>query len=114
MGRTSILLLSLLSPLLASAFIVPLNQQSPSLAVRSSSTAAFMTKNVATGANLVITGNNIDLTDALQEYAEKRIGGLLEKLGSGGVVNECEVHLSVCKNPAVSSHLFQYIYYVQQ
>jgi len=60
-----------------------------------------MTKNAATGANLVITGNNIDLTDALQEYAQKRIGGLLEKLGSGGVVNYCEVHLSVSKNPAV-------------
>jgi hypothetical protein len=104
MTRTSILLLSILSPLLASAFIVPLNQQSPSLAVRSS-TAAFMTKNAATGANLVITGNNIDLTDALQEYAQKRIGGLLEKLGSGGVVNYCEVHLSVSKNPAVSLHL---------
>jgi ribosome-associated translation inhibitor RaiA len=71
-----------------------------------------MTKSVATtDANLVITGNNIDLTDALQGYTEKRIGGLLGKLGSGGVVNECEVHLSVSKNPAVSLHIFQ-IYYI--
>jgi ribosome-associated translation inhibitor RaiA len=52
-------------------------------------------------ATLVITGNNIDLTDSLESYVEKRIGGLLEKLGNG-VVQECDVHLSVCRNPKVS------------
>lgn len=51
--------------------------------------------------SLVITGNNIDLTPALQEYVEKRIGSILNKLGSGGIVRECDVHLSVCKNPKV-------------
>lgn len=62
-----------------------------------------MTTNDAdeTAAKLVITGNNIDLTTALQDYAQKRIGGLLDKLGNG-IVNECDVHLSVCKNPKVS------------
>jgi len=103
MIQTSILLLLLLSPMLASAFTIPLNLQSSSLVTCKSSrstTTAYMTKIDETDAKLVITGNNIDLTDALQDYAEKRIGGLLEKLGSG-IVNECDVHLSVCKNPKV-------------
>ena len=51
--------------------------------------------------NLVVNGNNIDLTPALQDYVEKRIGGLLRKLGGGGIVRECDVHLSVYKNPKV-------------
>lgn len=51
--------------------------------------------------NLVLTGNNIDLTDALREYVDKRIGGLLNKLGGGGIVRECDVHLSVYRNPKV-------------
>jgi hypothetical protein len=51
--------------------------------------------------NLVLTGNNIDLTPALQGYVDKRIGGLLQKLGGGGIVQECDVHLSVYKNPKV-------------
>ena len=60
-----------------------------------------MADSVDTGTNLVLTGNNIDLTPALEDYAQKRIGGLLEKLGGGGIVRECEVHLSVSKNPKV-------------
>jgi len=103
MIEARIVLLSLLSPLLASAFTIPLNQQSSSIVTCKSSrstTTTFMTKIDETDAKLVITGNNIDLTGALQDYTEKRIGGLLEKLGNG-IVNECDVHLSVCKNPKV-------------
>lgn len=61
-----------------------------------------MSDAVDSGTKLVLTGNNIELTDALQEYADKRIGGLLNKLG-GGIVQECEVHLSVSKNPKVKN-----------
>jgi hypothetical protein len=60
-----------------------------------------MSSGVAGDVSLVITGNNIDLTPALQDYVEKRIGTILNKLGSGGIVRECDVHLSVCKNPKV-------------
>jgi len=98
--RTVLLSLSFFSPLLlVSAFTVPLKQQLPNPVTKS---ASFMTTNDAdeTAAKLVITGNNIDLTTALQDYAQKRIGGLLDKLGNG-IVNECDVHLSVCKNPKV-------------
>lgn len=53
--------------------------------------------------NLVLNGNNIDLTEALTDYVEKRIGGPLRKLGGGGIVRECDVHLSVYKNPKVKN-----------
>lgn len=43
----------------------------------------------------------MELTSALSSYVEKRIGSPLRKLGSGGVVREVDVHLSVCKNPKV-------------
>jgi len=62
-----------------------------------------MSDSVETGTNLVLTGNNIDLTPAIEAYAQKRIGGLLDKLGSGGIVRECDVHLSVSKNPSVKN-----------
>ena len=50
---------------------------------------------------LVITGNNIDLTPALEEYVGKRIGNPLKKLNTNGLVRDCDVHLSVNKNPKV-------------
>lgn len=90
-------LLLLLVPLSASAFTLPHSTSSPS------TTAIFMSESVDTTTNLVLTGNNIDLTPALEEYAQKRIGGLLDKLGSGGLVRECELHLSVSKNPSVKN-----------
>jgi len=97
MTRSSTFLLLLLAPLSASAFTVLPSLRNPS------TTAVFMSEAVeTTGTNLVLTGNNIELTPALQEYAQKRIGGLLEKLG-GGIVRECEVHLSVSKNPKVKN-----------
>ena len=89
------LLLLLLAPLSASAFTTV-----PQSSTRTP-TAVFMSEKVDSVAQLVLTGNNIDLTPALEEYAQKRIGGLLDKLGSGGIVRECDVHLSVSKNPAV-------------
>lgn len=89
-------LLLLLAPLSTSAFTNTHTANNPP------STALFMADSVETGTKLVLTGNNIDLTDALQDYADKRIGGLLDKLGNG-IVNACEVHLSVSKNPKVKN-----------
>ena len=98
MARSSTLFLLLLAPLSGSAFTLPPYQQTPR---NPSTTAVFLSDSVGTDTKLVLTGNNIDLTPALEEYAQKRIGGLLEKLGGGGLVRECEVHLSVSKNPKV-------------
>ena len=97
MTRAFSFLLLLLAPLSTSAFTASHALTKPS------STAVFMSDTVETETKLVLTGNNIDLTDALQDYADKRIGGLLDKLG-GGIVQECEVHLSVSKNPKVCIH----------
>lgn len=91
-----------MAPLLASAFTVPPSQSTPR---NPSTTSVFLSDSVETNTNtntkLVLTGNNIDLTPALEDYAQKRIGGLLDKLGGGGLVRECDIHLSVSKNPKV-------------
>lgn len=99
MTRSSTLLLLLLAPMSASAFSVLPSQ---SATRNPSTTAVFMSDSVETK-KLILTGNNIDLTPALQEHAQKRIGGLLDKLGNGGFVRECDIHLSVSKNPAVKN-----------
>jgi len=52
---------------------------------------------------IVLSGKNIDLTPALVEYVNKRIGGNLNKLASTGNIRECEVHLSVSKNKKVEN-----------
>eukprot|EP00537_Pseudo-nitzschia_pungens_P007433 CAMPEP_0172377764 /NCGR_PEP_ID=MMETSP1060-20121228/69077_1 /TAXON_ID=37318 /ORGANISM="Pseudo-nitzschia pungens, Strain cf. cingulata" /LENGTH=253 /DNA_ID=CAMNT_0013105473 /DNA_START=543 /DNA_END=1304 /DNA_ORIENTATION=+ len=99
MTRYSTIMLLLLAPLSASAFTVLPSQPSTR---NPSTTAVFMSDSVETS-KLVLTGNNIELTQALEDYAEKRIGGLLDKLGSGGLVRECDIHLSVSKNPSVKN-----------
>ena len=50
---------------------------------------------------IILNGQNIELTPALTEYVNKRIGGILRKLASSGSVRECDVVLSVNKNPKV-------------
>ncbi len=93
MRLTSLLLLS---PLLASAFTVPHHHNSPRTALQVSAE-----RETGNDINLILNGNNIELTPALNEYVEKRIGSPLRKLGGGGVVREVDVHLSVYKNPKV-------------
>lgn len=51
---------------------------------------------------IILSGHNIDLTPSLVEHVNKRIGGTLAKLASHGSVRECDVVLSVNKNPKVS------------
>jgi len=50
---------------------------------------------------LVITGDNIQLTDAIVEHANKRVGGQVKKLAKSGAIRQCTLHLSVSKNPKV-------------
>lgn len=87
--------LLLFCPILTSAFMAQRTYNTlPS--------ALHMSTEVGGDINLVVNGNNIDLTPALNDYVEKRIGGPLKKLGGDGIVRECDVHLSVYKNPKVS------------
>lgn len=90
-----IISLLLLSPLFANAFSSYRPMQPRNGMQLQMSTEA------EAGVALTITGNNIDLTPALQDHVEKRIGRPLNKLGGDGVVMDCEVHLSVYKNPKV-------------
>ena len=52
--------------------------------------------------NYVITGNNIDVTEALNDYVNKKLDNTVGKLAATGAIKECDVHLSVNKNPKVS------------
>jgi len=51
--------------------------------------------------NIVVTGNNIAVTPALNTYVNKKLDNIISKLSSGGAVQECKVHLTVNKNPKV-------------
>jgi hypothetical protein len=74
--------LLLLFPLLASAFTNVHHVQNHY------GVALQMFTEAEGGITLVVTGNNIDVTPALQEYVEKRIGGPLNKLGGDNIVRE--------------------------
>mmetsp|Transcript_13257 Transcript_13257/g.18673 ORF Transcript_13257/g.18673 Transcript_13257/m.18673 type:complete len:273 (-) Transcript_13257:165-983(-) len=50
---------------------------------------------------ILITGNNIDVTEPLMDYTNKKIGRVVDKLG--GIVTKVDVHLSVIKNPRVAA-----------
>lgn len=59
---------------------------------------------------VIINGQNIELTDALIEHVNKRIGGQLKKLASHGAIQDCSVILSVAKNPKVKErHLVEVV-----
>ena len=66
----------------------------------------------ATQVPLVIAGTNIELTDSLTDYVNKRIAGNLNKLSSNGAIRECDVHLSVNKNPKVSQVILYFLYWL--
>jgi putative sigma-54 modulation protein len=48
----------------------------------------------------VITGNNIDVTPALHDYVDTKLDKIVGKISSNAI-SECDVHLSVNKNPKV-------------
>lgn len=50
---------------------------------------------------IVVTGNNIELTPALMDYVTSKVERTLGKISSHGWVRECDVHLTVNKNPKV-------------
>lgn len=52
---------------------------------------------------LVVSGRNVAVTDALMEHVQKRIGGVVNKLAGNGLIRECDVVLSVSRNPKVSA-----------
>lgn len=51
----------------------------------------------------VITGNNIDVTPALNEYVSTKLDKIVGKI-STSAISECDVHLTVNKNPKVKEN----------
>ena len=67
----------------------------------SSSSSSSESASTSTEVPIIVNGQNIELTPALVDHVNKRIGGTLNKLSSNGAVKECDVILSVSKNPKV-------------
>jgi putative sigma-54 modulation protein len=67
-------------------------------------------------APITVTGNNIQLTPALESYVTNKLEKTLGKLSSSRLVNEiaCSVHLSVNKNPKVTdAHTAEVVTFVK-
>jgi Sigma 54 modulation protein / S30EA ribosomal protein len=79
--------------------VVASRQQRSSLAVLSLS-APQSTTSTTTSPLLIISGVNVHITPALEEHVHKRIGKALSKFSSS-VITECDVVLSLSKNPKV-------------
>lgn len=50
---------------------------------------------------ITVTGNNIELTPSLVNYVNEKMERPIGKLRSNGAIQNCEVHLTVNKNPKV-------------
>jgi len=64
---------------------------------RASPRAIQMSK--STRQPIITTGNNVEVTPAMNEYVDKKLGVVLER--HSNIVTKCDVHLSVIHNPRV-------------
>jgi Sigma 54 modulation protein / S30EA ribosomal protein len=64
-------------------------------------TGTALSMSTVSNVPIIITGNNIVVTEALTEYINKKLERPFGKLRSNGTIKDCEVHLSVSKNPKV-------------
>ena len=69
----------------------------PATSTRSSSLQMSTVSDVP----ITVTGNNIDVTPALVDYVNKKLERPLGKLRANGIIQDCNVHLIVNKNPKV-------------
>lgn len=90
------------TPIVRSVVAVP-KSSPPTLAFASSKKDESTAATCSTTMNdiIIINGQNIALTPALVDYVNKRIGKTLSKLFTSGAIRECDVILSVSKNPKV-------------
>jgi len=51
--------------------------------------------------NYAITGNNLEMTPALNDYVTTKLDKVIGKLSNTGLIEGCSVHLTVNKNPSV-------------
>jgi len=75
---------------------------------------ASASSTTATSVPIVVTGNNVDLTEALTEYITTKIDRTVGKMSSSGAVMDCDVHLTVNKNPKVKdSHRVEVVVFMK-
>eukprot|EP00551_Chaetoceros_affinis_P000398 CAMPEP_0203638982 /NCGR_PEP_ID=MMETSP0088-20131115/4840_1 /ASSEMBLY_ACC=CAM_ASM_001087 /TAXON_ID=426623 /ORGANISM="Chaetoceros affinis, Strain CCMP159" /LENGTH=247 /DNA_ID=CAMNT_0050493735 /DNA_START=70 /DNA_END=813 /DNA_ORIENTATION=+ len=96
--RFSIFLLSSCLLSYSSAFAPLVATTSSHNSVLSSPSALHMSSTESV--SYVITGNNIEVTDALNEYVESKLDKIVGKISTSSI-SECDVHLTVNKNPKV-------------
>ena len=91
------LLLTAAAVAAATGFVAPLTRRPLAPAARHMSS----TPDAAASVPIVVSGRNVAVTDALMEHVQKRIGGVVNKLAGNGLIRDCDVVLSVSKNPKV-------------
>lgn len=79
------------------AFSVPSAHQQPK-------TFLSMSTTEADSVPIIVSGNNIELTPALNDYINSKLDRIIGKLSSSGAVKDCDVHLTVNKNPKVKAN----------
>lgn len=80
----------------------------------SSSSSTSLFSSTDTNINYVISGDNIEVTEALNGYVNKKLDNVIGKLATSGAVKECDVHLSVNKNPKVkNAHKAEVVTYLK-
>lgn len=94
-----------ISLLLSASIISCANGFAPLANFQGRSTSSFMTPSPlhmsTESVSYVITGNNIDVTPSLNEYVSSKLDKIVGKIVTNAI-NECDVHLTVNKNPKVS------------
>ena len=75
----------------------------PQSTARTANTALHMSSPVKVP--ITITGDNIDLTPAISDYVNSKVDRTLGKLSSVAAVSNCDVFLTVNKNPKVNNVL---------
>lgn len=85
---------------LVSSFITP-NLPSKAFEISSVKKTGLSAATTENSVPIVVTGNNVEVTPALMDYVNKKLERTVGKLASTGAVMECDVHLSVNKNPKV-------------
>lgn len=98
MRFTLVLLFSCLAPF-TSAF-APLAASTHRALSTSSSPCAPLHMSSTESVSYVITGNNIEVTPALNDYVTAKLDKIVGKI-STSAISECDVHMTVNKNPKV-------------
>ena len=77
----------------------------PNMGQHRAASSLSMSSTEANSVPIIISGNNIEVTAALNDYVNSKLERTIGKLSSSGAVKDCDVHLTVNKNPKVSKTL---------